>query len=93
MCQRSFEARLVRFMLISRHMIYHLLYISEATPEFNLDTDLERILEHSSQKNVKKEITGVLIKNGNFFIQVLEGKKRVFKMFITSFNLIHVIQK
>lgn len=56
-------------------MIYHLLYISEVSSEFKLDVDLENILHQSRVRNKKKDITGVLIKNGNFFIQVLEGRR------------------
>ena len=56
-------------------MIYHLLYISEKTPLYNEETDLKKILEKSRINNLQKNITGLLIKNGDFFIQVLEGKR------------------
>ena len=63
-------------------MIYHMLYISEKTPTFNEDKDLQRILEISRVNNKKKNITGLLIKNGDFFIQLLEGgKEDVIKTF------------
>ena len=66
-------------------MIYHHLYISEKTPLYKEETDLERILESSRKNNVQKNITGLLIKNGVFFIQVLEGKR---EDVLTTFNRI-----
>lgn len=55
-------------------MIYHLLYISEKTNHFR-DSDIEEILSISQSKNTQKQLTGILIANGNFFIQLLEGKR------------------
>lgn len=55
-------------------MVHHLLYISEEISPIT-DVDLEIILERSRTNNQKKELTGILIKNGTFFIQLLEGKK------------------
>jgi hypothetical protein len=51
------------------------LYISEASEYFRLDDDLDDILESSNKNNSKENITGILIKNDKFFIQLLEGKK------------------
>lgn len=64
-------------------MIYHLLYISETTPLYKEEKDLERILKSSRENNQKKNITGLLVKKGDFFIQVLEGKE---KDVILTFN-------
>lgn len=57
-------------------MIFHLLYISERTDAFNEEQDLKDILDKSRINNKRKEVTGILIKNGLFFIQVLEGKQK-----------------
>ena len=57
-------------------MIFHLLYISQTTPLFSEDTDLIRIVRSSMKNNKELEVTGMLVKNGNFFIQLLEGKER-----------------
>ena len=55
-------------------MIFHLLYISEKTSLYH-DSDLQTIIENSQLRNSAKEVTGILIKNGPFFIQLLEGKE------------------
>lgn len=56
-------------------MIYHLLYISKASPKFNMDQELNSILDISEEKNKVRGVSGMLLKNGQFFIQLLEGKK------------------
>jgi hypothetical protein len=56
-------------------MIYLLLYISESTSYFKEENDLTSIIEKSVANNKLKDITGMLMKNGEFFIQLLEGKK------------------
>ena len=66
-------------------MIYHLIYISEKSDLFNEPIDLVRILESSRNNNKKKQVTGLLIKKGDFFIQVLEGKR---EDVMTTFNRI-----
>jgi hypothetical protein len=54
--------------------VFHLLYISEQSPIFT-SLDMKVILEKSHHNNPKYGLTGILIKNGPFFIQLLEGKK------------------
>jgi len=66
-------------------MIYHLLYISEKSKNFDEKNDLEKILQSSHIHNEKYNITGVLITRNQFFIQVLEGKKEDVE---TTFNRI-----
>lgn len=65
-------------------MIYHLLYISEKSPSFQ-ESDLRDIITKSAAKNKVKNLTGILIHNGDFFIQLLEGKK---ENVINLFNII-----
>lgn len=55
-------------------MIYHLLYISQRHKNVE-DAELEDIIEVSQKNNSEKELTGMLIRNGDFFIQLLEGSK------------------
>lgn len=55
-------------------MIYHLVYISEKSRHFIAD-DIDNIIEHSQKNNGQGKVTGLLINNGKFFIQLLEGKK------------------
>lgn len=57
-------------------MIFHLLYISQTTPQYNEEYDLERIIKTSNERNSQNELTGMLVKNENFFIQLLEGKEK-----------------
>ena len=56
-------------------MITHLLYVSEESKNYRGDQDLKDILEKSKKNNLSRNITGLLIKNDRFFIQVLEGPK------------------
>lgn len=55
-------------------MIYHLVYVSEKSQHFNVE-DIDSIIEHSQKNNCDRKVTGLLINHGNFFIQLLEGKK------------------
>jgi hypothetical protein len=57
-------------------MIFHLLYISQKTPIYNEEMDLDKIIKRSNERNQENEITGMLVKNGNFFIQLLEGNEK-----------------
>ena len=56
-------------------MIFHLLYISKETSPLK-EEDLIKIVNKSIAKNKIKNITGMLVKNGNFFLQLLEGEKQ-----------------
>lgn len=63
-------------------MIYHLLYLSEQSSLYEEGIDLKRILEISRKHNPEEGLTGVLIKNDKFFIQLLEGdRKRVRRLY------------
>ncbi|MAX65983.1 MAG: bluf domain protein [Halobacteriovoraceae bacterium] len=63
-------------------MLYHLLYISEESSFFDQQRDMEDILKTSQKNNVSAQLTGILIKNDKFFIQLLEGdSKSVEKMY------------
>ena len=54
---------------------YQIIYISEKTSEFKADKDLNKIISSSFQNNNARDVTGVLMYNGGFFFQVIEGKK------------------
>lgn len=56
-------------------MIHHLLYISEKNPSFYKETMAEALLLKAQQNNQRKDVTGILIDNGRFFIQLLEGSE------------------
>lgn len=58
-------------------MIYHLLYISQKTNHFSGQTDINQIIEASVRNNKRVAVTGILILNGKYFIQLLEGKRDV----------------
>lgn len=57
-------------------MIYHLVYLSEKDPLFDKEGMTDSIIEKSKTNNKIKEITGILINNGKFFIQILEGDRQ-----------------
>ncbi len=54
---------------------YQIIYISEKTSEFKPDNDLNKIISSSFRNNNARDVTGVLMYNGGFFFQVIEGKK------------------
>ncbi|AYF44050.1 MULTISPECIES: BLUF domain-containing protein [unclassified Halobacteriovorax] len=54
---------------------YQIIYISEKTSEFEADRDLNKITSASFRNNNARDVTGVLMYNGGFFFQVIEGKK------------------
>ena len=56
--------------------IHNLLYISEISDFANQPNELLSIGRKSRYNNLKKEITGILIKIDNVFIQLLEGNER-----------------
>lgn len=50
-------------------------YISSATPEYNEQLDLGRILQASRRNNPREEIGGVLYSGHGYFFQCLEGDR------------------
>lgn len=58
------------------HFLIRLYYVSEANESMSSD-ELKRILEHAKSNNKKKGITGALIFNKNYFIQVIEGSRPI----------------
>lgn len=65
-------------------MIFHLLYVSQRSKNVQ-DKDLDDIIEVSQRNNGANDISGLLIQNGDFFIQLLEGNKSKVQ---TTFNKI-----
>ncbi len=59
-------------------MLYQLTYRSEAKPEISAQ-EIKDILEISKSKNAKSNITGCLLYNEGFFVQILEGEKEEVK--------------
>jgi hypothetical protein len=55
--------------------IYHFMYVSEKSDYFDINCDLDKILTKSRSNNRKRRISGILMWDGKFFIQLLEGKK------------------
>ena len=67
-------------------MQYALCYVSTAAENLSLP-EVEELLQTTTEKNNRNQITGILLfSNGNFF-QVLEGEKKVVR------NLFTVIQE
>lgn len=67
-------------------MFYFLSYVSRSTVK-NTDEILDSISEVSSRNNSKKGISGVLLLNGNYFFQVLEGPEQEVKKTFEKISL------
>lgn len=52
-----------------------LIYASTAHPTVTLD-DVQAILTTANKKNIDNEITGILVYNGTYFLQCLEGTEK-----------------
>lgn len=57
---------------MAKSEIRYLVYISRATQPVT-DAELQALARISQENNKKVDITGVLIMNGQYFLQVLEG--------------------
>ena len=55
-------------------MVFQLTYSSVAKPEITI-TDIEEIITQAKQYNTAHDITGCLIYNKGYFLQILEGGK------------------
>lgn len=55
-------------------MVFHLIYVSEKSRHFE-ECHVDDIIDGSQKKNGHIDVTGILISNGKFFIQLLEGRK------------------
>ncbi|WP_114700863.1 BLUF domain-containing protein [Psychrobacter proteolyticus] len=58
------------------HIILRLTYVSRYNTE-NANVEVARILEQAQRNNERKGITGALVINENYFIQVIEGARPV----------------
>lgn len=56
-------------------MLYQLTYRSKAVPEITAE-EIKSILFTSNEKNSENNITGCLLYNEGFFVQILEGAKQ-----------------
>ncbi|MEM7143758.1 MAG: BLUF domain-containing protein [Verrucomicrobiota bacterium] len=54
---------------------YRVVYISEATDSFS-ESELEELLEHARVNNRRLGISGILLYEQNFFLQMIEGPAR-----------------
>lgn len=50
-----------------------LVYVSRASQQFSAD-DLTQLLSKIRKKNLEREVTGMLLRDGGSFMQVLEGE-------------------
>ena len=56
--------------------MYELIYKSRARQNFS-NSDLEKMLSRAQIKNKSKDITGLLVFDGQHFLQILEGEREV----------------
>lgn len=66
-------------------MIYQIVYTSQATPRFSENT-LEVMLEKGRANNNLREVTGILLYSGGYFIQLLEGEELVVKKLLNKIS-------
>jgi len=59
---------------VEDHTLWHLVYASAASEGFQL-SDLEEILHVARTRNARDDITGMLLFEGQSFLQVLEGER------------------
>ena len=52
-----------------------IIYVSKVAPGFG-EKDLDPLVTVSARKNAEKDVTGMLVYNGQNFMQLLEGKQR-----------------
>jgi len=53
-----------------------LVYVSQDTQHLS-EAEIQQLLQHWSEKNDKLHVTGLLIRDGASFLQILEGEKPV----------------
>ncbi len=70
-------------------MLYQLTYRSEAKMGISAE-DINSILRQSEANNPKFEITGCLVYNEGYFVQLLEGEKEIVK---ERFDIIELDQR
>lgn len=56
-------------------MVFQITYSSVAKPELTI-TDIEEIMAEAKKNNTTNDITGCLIFNQGYFLQILEGNKQ-----------------
>jgi len=67
-------------------MIFQLTYSSVAKPELSI-TDIEEIMSVANQFNADNHITGCLIYNNGYFLQILEGEKQIVMTLLSKIKL------
>lgn len=59
-------------------MLYRVVYLSSALQHFGL-VELDLLLAASRRRNVRNDVTGLLLHDGEHFIQALEGDEAVLR--------------
>lgn len=57
-------------------MLIHIVYVSKSLQPFGADQWMD-LLSHARQKNAQLNVTGLLLKKGSDFFQVIEGQEDV----------------
>lgn len=71
---------------VNHDMIFQLTYSSVASPGISV-TDIEDIISEAKQFNTAHDITGCLIYNNGYFLQILEGDKQLVMILINKIKL------
>lgn len=67
-------------------MVFQITYSSVAKPELSI-TEIEEIITQAKQFNTAHDITGCLIYNKGYFLQILEGEKQLVMNLVNSIKL------
>ena len=67
-------------------MVFQITYSSVAKPEISI-TEIEEIITQSKRYNSAHDITGCLIYNNGYFLQILEGEKQLVMPLIKTISL------
>ncbi len=71
---------------VQHDMIFQLTYSSVASSGISV-TDIEDIIAEANQFNIAHDITGCLIYNKGYFLQILEGEKELVMTLINKIKL------
>jgi len=71
---------------VHHHMVFQITYSSVAKPGLSI-IEIEEIITQAKQYNSTHDITGCLIYNNGYFLQILEGEKQLVMILINKIKL------
>jgi len=71
---------------VHHHMVFQITYSSVANPGLSI-AEIDDIITEANQYNIIHDITGCLIYNNGYFLQILEGEKQLVMILINKIKL------